>query len=82
MKLETRSSDINVQKCVENVGGNQFELILIAATRAREIANTRSIAQKNNPKLEFPNRIVTAALGEVEDGKIGREYLTKVRAGR
>ena len=82
MKLDTQSRDIDVQKCVENVGGNQFELILIAATRAREIANTRSIAQKNNPQLEYPNRIVTAALEEVEQNKIGREYLDKVRSAR
>ena len=82
MRLETQSRDIDVQKCVENVGGNQFELILIAATRAREIANTRSIAQKNNPQLEYPNRIVTAALEEVEQNKIGREYLDKVRSAR
>ena len=82
MRLETQSRDIDVQKCVENVGGNQFELILIAATRAREIANIRSIAQKNNPQLEYPNRIVTAALEEVEQNKIGREYLDKVRSAR
>ena len=47
-----------------------------------EIANTRSIAQKNNPQLEYPNRIVTAALEEVEQNKIGREYLDKVRSAR
>jgi len=82
MRLETQSRDIDVQKCVENIGGNQFELILIAATRAREIANTRSISQKNNPQLEYPNRIVTAALEEVEQNKIGREYLDKVRSAR
>ena len=82
MKLTTQSRDIDVQKCVENVGGNQFELILIAATRAREIANTRSIDQKNNPQLKYPTRIVTAALEEVEQGMIGREYLGKVRSAR
>lgn len=82
MKLDTHSRDIDVQKCVENVGGNQFELILIAATRAREIANTRSIAQKNNPQLKYPTRIVTAALEEVEQGTVGREYLGKVRSAR
>ena len=82
MKLDTQSRDIDVQKCVENVGGNQFELILIAATRAREIANTRGIAQKNNPQLKYPTRIVTAALEEVEQGTVGREYLDKVRSAR
>lgn len=82
MKLDLQSKDINVQKCVEQVGGNQFELILIAATRAREIANARTIAQKANPQLKYPVKIVTSALEEVEQGKIGREYLNKVRSAR
>ena len=82
MKLNTQSKDIDVQKCVENVGGNQFELILIAATRAREIANSRTIAQKANSQLKYPVKIVTSALEEVEQGKIGREYLNKVRSAR
>lgn len=82
MKLDTQSKDIDVQKCVQNVGGNQFELILIAATRAREIANTRTIAQKNNPQLKYSVKTVTAALEEVVEGKIGREYLGKVRSAR
>lgn len=82
MKLDTQSKDINVQKCVQNVGGNQFELILIAATRAREIASQRLIAQKANPQLKYPVKIVTSALEEVEQGKIGREYLNKVRSAR
>jgi DNA-directed RNA polymerase omega subunit len=82
MKLDTQSKDINVQKCVENIGGNQFELILIAATRAREIANSRVIAQKANPQLKYAVKIVTSALEEVEQGKIGREYLGKVRSAR
>jgi DNA-directed RNA polymerase omega subunit len=82
MKLDTQSKDIDVQKCVQNVGGNQFELILIAATRAREIAGARSIAQKNNPELKYSVKIVTAALEEVAQRKIGREYLDKVRSAR
>ena len=82
MKLALQSKDIDVQKCVEQVGGNQFELILIAATRAREIANSRTIAQKANPQLKYPVKIVSSALEEVEQGKIGREYLNRVRSAR
>lgn len=82
MKTDIQSKDIDVQKCVKNVGGNQFELILIAATRAREIASARSIAQKNNPALKYAVKTVTSALEEVAQGKIGREYLSKVRSAR
>ena len=82
MKLDIQSKDIDVQQCVDNIGGSRFELILIAATRAREIASARIIAQRNNPELTYPVRIVTAALDEVAHGKIGREYLSKVRPAR
>jgi DNA-directed RNA polymerase omega subunit len=82
MKIDLQSKDINVQKCVQNVGGNQFELILIAATRAREIANTRAIAQKTNPQLKYPTKIIASALNEIETNMIGREYLGKVRSAR
>lgn len=77
-----KSTEINVHTCVDQVGGNQFELILIAAGRAREIANARTIAQKANPQAKYDTRIVTAALQEVQEGKIGREYLNKVRQSR
>ena len=79
---KTYSKDLDIQKCVVNVGGSQFELILIAATRAREIANLRSIAQRNNPKLNYDTKITTEALKEVEDSKIGREYLNKIARAR
>jgi DNA-directed RNA polymerase omega subunit len=80
--IDKLGQEIDVDLALENVGGNRFEMILIAATRAREIESTRRIAQNNNTSLKFRNRIISAALQEVEEGKIGREYLNKVRAGR
>jgi DNA-directed RNA polymerase omega subunit len=79
---KTYSKDLDIQKCVKNVGGSQFELILIAATRAREIANLRSIAQRNNPQLKYDTKITIEALKEVEDSKVGREYLNKIARAR
>lgn len=73
-----QSKDINVDTCVENVGGNQFHLVLIAATRAKEIANSRNTVLRNDPHHKFGNKTVAAALQEVESKKIGREYLEKV----
>jgi len=82
MDNKTYSKDLDIQKCAANVGGSRFELVLIAATRAREIANTRNIANRNNPQLKFDTKITTAALKEVEQAMIGREYLGKVRSAR
>jgi DNA-directed RNA polymerase omega subunit len=75
-----QSPDINIDVCVDNVGGSQFQLVLIAATRAREIANSRRIIMKGEPAHKFENKTVAAALSDVENGKVGREYLQKVRA--
>jgi DNA-directed RNA polymerase omega subunit len=63
------SSDINVQNCVKQVGGSQFNLVLIAAARAREIAKKRHIAQKNDLNLKFPTKTITQALHDIENLK-------------
>ena len=80
--IDKLGTEIDIDKALVNAGGNRFEMILIAATRAREIESTRRIAQNNNSSLKYRNRTVSAALQEVEEGKIGREYLNKVRNAR
>ena len=52
--------------------GNRFEMILIACARAREL-------KKNYiPKVVCNNGPLVTALREIEEGKVGREYLKKV----
>jgi DNA-directed RNA polymerase omega subunit len=80
--IDKLGTEIDIDRALENIGGNQFEMILIAATRAREIESARRIAMRNNLTLNYRNRTVSAALQEVEEGKVGREYLDKVRQGR
>ena len=80
--IDKLGTEIDIDRALVNAGGNRFELILIAATRAREIESTRRIAQNNNSSLKYRNRTISAALQEVEEGKIGREYLNKVRNAR
>lgn len=72
-KIASRGPQINTQKCVENVGGNRFELVLIAATRAREIAKKHRASERTDQVCAS----VTALL-EIQEGKIGREYLKKI----
>jgi len=62
---------ISSQKAVEMVG-NRFDLILIAAARAREIS-------KKNTTTTTGNRPCVQALRDVESGLVGREYLRKIR---
>jgi DNA-directed RNA polymerase subunit omega len=67
-------SKITVDEAVVKVGGNRFELILIAAERARELA------RGSTPRMKTDSRPVSAALEEIEAGLYTKEeYLDKIR---
>lgn len=73
-KYSSRGPDINTELCVEQVGGNKFNLVLIAAQRAREIR--RRQAQNDPGTHSLP---CVSALLEIQEGKVdGRRYLMKV----
>jgi DNA-directed RNA polymerase omega subunit len=69
----SRGPGIDTEKCVEMVG-NKFDLVLIASARAREIRRQN----KDSNKREHVHTVIPA-LEEIQAGKIGREYLKKVR---
>ena len=73
IKKISRGPEINLEKCIENAGGNRFDLVLIAAAKAREIARKHKHDEVCGPV----NAPVTALL-EIEAAKIGKEYLRKV----
>jgi len=64
-------SRISSQKAVEQVG-NRFDLVLIAATRIRELKKgfLPKINSKEGPAL--------TALQEIEEGHVGRDYLKRI----
>jgi DNA-directed RNA polymerase subunit K/omega len=72
-KTLSRCQEVNTEQCVRNVEGNRFEMILIAAARSREITKKNRDA---NPGFHT-NGCIDALL-EIQNGKIGREYLRKV----
>ncbi len=69
----SRGPSIDTEKCVQNAGGNKYDLVLIAAARSREIQRRNKHSTKR--EHSFPN---ITALQEIEAGEIGREYLMKV----
>ena len=65
---------ITSQRAVEKLGGNQFDLILVAAQRAREISNGSS------PKVDSKNGPCITALREIEAGlHTKQDYLDKLQ---
>jgi DNA-directed RNA polymerase subunit omega len=62
---------ITSERAVE-IMGNKFEMILVAAARARELA------RGSRPLVESSNGNIVTALREIEAGKIDKlEYLRK-----
>jgi len=63
---------ITSQAAVEQVG-NRYDLVLIASIRARELTRGHMpmVSKKAGP--------IVTALREIEEGKIGREYLGKLK---
>ena len=74
MKLtDSRGSGVDTEKCVEQAGGSRFNLVLIATIRARELSR-RHKAAGHTTQMNSP----VSALLEIQEGKIGPEYLRKV----
>jgi len=73
-KSVSRGTLLDNEQCVENVGGNRFNLVLIAAERSREIKRQN----KDSDKREHVYSAITA-LGEIQEGKIGEDYLKKLK---
>ena len=69
----SRSPEIDTDVCVANVG-NRYNLVLIAAHRAREIKRQHN----DSMKREHVYSNITALL-DIQSGKVGLEYLKRVR---
>lgn len=70
-KVDSRNLQLNIEKCVQQVGNYRFDLVLIAAERLREL-------RKQN---RHSDRYITPidALLDVQEGRIDPvEYLAKV----
>ena len=63
------------QAAVEMIG-NRYDLVLIASIRARELK------RGYKPLIDTDNKPIVTALNEIEHGKIGIEYLKKVKKPR
>ena len=61
------------EAAVEQIG-NRFDLVLVASARARELKRGHA------PKVSGAGGITATVLKEIEEGKIGTEYLKKVRS--
>jgi DNA-directed RNA polymerase omega subunit len=73
-KTLSRGPSIDMETCVENAGGNRFDLVLIATERAREIKRQN----QESDKREHVYSIISA-LTDIQEGSVGKEYLKKLK---
>jgi len=71
-KVKVLTNSVDVYRASTMVG-NKFDMVLIAAARARELK--RGYAKQVNTN----NGPIVTALQEIEAGFVGRDYLKKVR---
>jgi DNA-directed RNA polymerase omega subunit len=70
----SRGPSIDIEECVANAGNNRFNLVIMAAARAREIARRH----KNSESKEHINSPITALL-EFQEGKLGPDYIKRIK---
>ena len=66
---------ITSQAAVEQIG-NRYDLVLIASLRARELA------KGHLPMASKKGSFNVTALREIEEGKVGRNYLEKLKKNK
>lgn len=79
MKAQTSIEKVNIDKALDVFDNNQFQLILAAAVRAREIASQRTFQERNGVRVPYENKPTVEALCDIANGKVGKEYLNKLR---
>ena len=72
MLVTTKDADFGRYTSEKAAGqiGNLYDMVLIASKRAREL---------RKKKVNLPTRETLAAIREIEEGVIGREYLKKIK---
>lgn len=69
----SRGTQLDIEKCVKNVGGNRFNLVLAAALRSKEI----KLEHKKAGHTTHINSPISALL-EIQEGKLSDEYVRLV----
>jgi DNA-directed RNA polymerase omega subunit len=74
MKSNSRSLELDLEKCLENAGGNRFDLVIMASARAREIKRNNTHSDKHE-HLHTP----MTALKEFQEGKLNKDYIKRIK---
>ena len=74
MSYISRGTTVDLEQCVANMGGNRYNLVIIAAARAREIA----LQNRHSDRHMHLHTPVTALL-EVQNGELDLSDIKRIR---
>ncbi len=72
--MKQLTNTIDIQQCTRQAG-NKFDLVLIAAVRARELSRA-------SPYQPGQHKHTVTALEQIQSGEVGRDLLRRVGARR
>jgi len=75
--MNRNNNVVTGEKASAMVGG-QYNMVLIAAARAREIAAERRKVEQDRVSIKYFQGPCSTALTEIEEGIVGKEYLRKI----
>ena len=70
----SRGTELDNDKCVQQAGGNRFEMVLMAAIRARDIQRRHV----DSGRSDHCHSNVSALL-EIQNGMVKREILKRIK---
>ena len=70
--VNSRGTQVDTERCVRNANGNKYDLVLMAASRAREIKRRNQASMRQ----EHVGAGVTALL-EIQRGELSTDYINK-----
>jgi DNA-directed RNA polymerase omega subunit len=70
--IQSRGTEVDTQKCVKEANGNKYDLVLMAAARAREIKQRN----QSSMRQEHVGAPVSALL-EIQAGDVSVDYINK-----
>ena len=69
--INSRGTEVDTEKCVRNANNNKYDLIIMAANRAREIKRRN----QSSMKPEHVGASVTSLL-EIQNSEVSTDYIT------
>jgi DNA-directed RNA polymerase subunit K/omega len=74
VKKLSRGPELDMDLCTENAGGNRFNLVIMAAARARDLSRYNKIRGNK----EHSQSTVSALL-EFQNGELDIDYLKRIK---